>query len=146
MSRTIATEPPAPDAELPPAPPRTLTLQRLRAEKFARYSLLFIVVLTGVVFFNMVKAFFVPVILAAVFAGLFHPFYEWLLKLARGRRVISAFVCCLMLSLGVLLPAYGVANLVALEAVRLYQTVQTKGLRSFDADFQSFAQRHPVLQ
>jgi predicted PurR-regulated permease PerM len=146
MSRTIATEPPAPDAELPPAPPRTLTLQRLRAEKFARYSLLFIVVLTGVVFFNMVKAFFVPVILAAVFAGLFHPFYEWLLKLARGRRVISAFVCCLMLSLGVLLPAYGVANLVALEAVRLYQTVQTKGLRSFDADFQSFVQRHPVLQ
>jgi len=49
--------------------------------------LLFIVVFTGVVFFNMVKVFFVPVVLAAVFAGLFHPFYEWLLKLACGRRV-----------------------------------------------------------
>ena len=146
MSRTIATEPPALNAEPPPATARPLTLQRLRAEKFARYSLLFIVLLTGVVFFNMVKIFFVPVILAAVFAGLFHPFYEWLLKRARGRRAISAFVCCLALSLGVLLPAYGVANLVAREAVRLYQTVQTKGLRSFDIDFRSFVQRHPVLQ
>jgi len=130
----------------PPGTSRTLTLQRLRAEKFARYSLLFIVVVTGIVFFNMVKVFFVPVILAAVFAGLFHPFYESLLKLAQGRRAISAFVCCLALSIGVLLPAYGVANLVAREAVRFYQTVQAKGLRSLEADSQSFLQRHPILQ
>jgi hypothetical protein len=41
----------------------THTLQRIHAEKFARYSLLFIVTLIGVVFFNMVKVFFVPVIL-----------------------------------------------------------------------------------
>ncbi len=146
MSRTIATETSARAAEPPPVGSQTLTLQRLRAEKFARYSLLFIVVLTGVLFFNMVKVFFVPVILAAVFAGLFHPFYEWLLKLARGRRSISAFVCCLALSLGVLLPVYGIANLVAREAIRLYQTAEGKGLRTLEANFQSFVQRHPALQ
>lgn len=146
MSPTIVTEPPAPEAEPPSTASRMLMLQRLRAEKFARYSLLVIVLFTGVVFFNMVKVFFVPVILAAVFAGLFYPFYEWLVKLARGRRAISAFFCCLALSLGVLLPAYGVANLVAREALRLYQAAETKGLRAVEADFQSFVQRHPVLQ
>jgi len=40
-----------------------------------------------VVFFKMIKAFLVPIILAAVFAGLFFPFYSWLLKRARGERV-----------------------------------------------------------
>jgi predicted PurR-regulated permease PerM len=108
--------------------------------------LLVIVLFIGVVFFNMVKVFFVPVILAAVFAGLFHPFYEWLVKLARGRRAISAFVCCLTLSLGVLLPVYGIANLVAREAVRLYRAAEDKGLRTLEVDFQSFVQRHPALQ
>jgi predicted PurR-regulated permease PerM len=140
------TESSAPALDPAPIPARTRTLQRLRAEKFARYSLLSIVILTGAVFFNMVKAFFVPVILAAVFAGLFHPFYERLLKLAHGRRAIAAFICCLALSAGVLLPAYGVAHLVAREAMRFYQTVQAKGLRSLEADLHSFVQRHPALQ
>ena len=128
------------------APRRLLALQRLRAEKFARYSLLAIVLLTGITFLSMVKVFFVPVVLAAVFAGLFYPLYEWLLKFARGRRGISAFLFCLVLSIGVLVPGYGLVHLVAREAVRYYQTIQTKGLRSFEADFQSLVQRYPVLQ
>lgn len=142
----------APPVKPPPNAPRSLTLQRLRAEKFARHALLFLVLLAGVVFYNLVKMFVVPVILAAVFAGLFYPFYEWLLnyewllKLVRGRRALSAFVCCMALSLGVILPAYGVANLVAGEAVRLYQAAELRGLRSLEADFQSFVQRHPLLQ
>lgn len=48
MSRTIATEPRASAAEPPPVAARSLTLQRLRAEKLARASLLLFVLLAGV--------------------------------------------------------------------------------------------------
>ena len=57
----------------------SLQLQRVRADKIAHYALLFIVLGAGVLFFIMIKAFLVPIILAAVFAGLFFPFYSFLL-------------------------------------------------------------------
>src|SRR6185436_1734729 len=66
----------------------------LRAEKFAHHSLLLFVLAAGIVFFTVIKAFLVPVILAAVFAGLFYPFYSRVLKFARGRKALSAFFCC----------------------------------------------------
>ncbi len=122
----------------------TARLQRLRADKFARYFLLFIVLAAAVLFFIMIKAFLVPVILAAVFAGLFFPFYSWLLKKTRGRKALSAFVCCAALSLGLLLPAYAVANMVAREAVRLYQNAQSNGL--FEGDMRAKLQGHPLIQ
>ena len=102
--------------------------QQLRAQRFARYSLLLLVLGVGAVFFNMIKAFLVPIVLAAVFASLFYPFYEWLLRVTHGRRGLSALICCLALSIGAMLPAYGVARLIASEAIRLYQkTEEGKG-------------------
>lgn len=94
------------------------------AEKLSRYFLLFLLIGTGVVFFNMVKIFLVPVILAAVFAGIFYPFYKWLLAAFRQRRGLSAFVCCVILLLGLLIPAYFVANLVAKEALEFYHSTE----------------------
>jgi len=64
----------------------------------------------------------VPVTLAAIFVSLFYPLYESCLKLTHDRRGLSSVICCLALSLGGFLPAYGVAHLVAKEAIRLYQT------------------------
>lgn len=124
----------------------SLRLQRFRADKFTHFFLLLILVAAAVVFFMMIKAFLVPVILAAVFAGLFFPFYSWLLKGTRGRKALSAFVCCATLSLGLLLPAYAVANVVAREAVRLYQSTESKGNGLFDEDIRTKLQGHPLVQ
>jgi len=126
--------------------PSSLRWQRLRADKFARYFLLFFVLGAAVLFFNMIKAFLVPMILAAVFAGLFYGFYSWLLKKTRGRKALSAFVCCATLSLGLLLPAYAVANLVAREAVRLYQSADSKAKGLFDGSIREKVQGHPLIQ
>jgi predicted PurR-regulated permease PerM len=125
---------------------QTSLFTRRRAEKFGRYSLLLIVLLAGAVFFNMIKAFLVPIILAGVFAGLFYPFYLWLLKITRGRKALSAFACCAVLSLGLLVPAYAVANLVAREAVRLYQTAENKGNEIFGGNLRDRLQAHPLAQ
>jgi predicted PurR-regulated permease PerM len=96
----------------------------MKAKKFSRYFLLFVLIVTAVIFVNMVKIFLVPVMLAAVFAGLFYPFYKRLLTVFRHQKGWSAFVCCLILLLGLLIPAYVVADLVSREAVGFYQTVE----------------------
>jgi predicted PurR-regulated permease PerM len=106
--------------ESPAATGPSNTSYKEQAEKLSRYFLIFVLLGTGIVFFNMIKIFLVPVMLAAVFAGIFYPFYQRLLKVFRQSRGLSAFVCCVVLLLGLLVPAYFVANLVAKEAIALY--------------------------
>ncbi len=120
--------------------------QQFRTDKFTHFFLLLILVAATIVFFKMIKAFLVPIILAAVFAGLFFPVYSWLLKKAGGRKSLSAFVCCATLSLGLLLPAYALASLVAREAVRLYQSAESKGYGRFEENLRSKLQEHPLIQ
>lgn len=106
------------------------TLDRLRvsrkrqSEKFSRYFLLAILIGISFVFFNMVKIFLVPVLLAAVFTTLFYPLYENLLRLFRNRKALSSLVCCIILLLGLLSPVYIVADLVSQEAIAFYPKAQ----------------------
>jgi len=72
-------------------------------------------------FFNVVKVFVIPILLAAVLTALFYPLYERLLRLFRGRRGLSSIVCCLVLFLGMLVPLYVVADLVSREVIAFYQ-------------------------
>ena len=121
-------------------------VEQVHTDKIARYSLLLIVLAATVAFFNMIKAFLVPMILAAVFAGLFFPFYSWLLKRTRGRKALSAFVCCATLSLGLLFPAYAAAELVVREAVRLYQSAESKGNGLSEENIRAKVRGHPLIQ
>jgi len=114
--------------------------QPYSADKFARYSLLIIFLVAAVVFLNMIKEFLVPVILAAVIAGLFFPFYGWLLKRTRGHKSLSSFVCCALLSLGLLLPVFVVANLGAREAARLCQSAGPQARAFFEGNLEEKVQ------
>jgi predicted PurR-regulated permease PerM len=106
-----------PSATVPAAQPAP-------AEKLSRYFLLAVLIGIGAVFFNMVKIFLVPVMLAAVFAGIFYPLYQRLLKVFRGKKGLSSFVCCVILLLVLLIPTYFVANLVAKEAIDFYHSAE----------------------
>lgn len=111
-----------PDAS--PATERGPDQPHFEAEKLSRYFVLAVLIGIGVVFFNMVKIFLVPVMLAAVFAGIFYPLYNRLLKVFRQKKGLSAFVCCVILLLGLLIPTYFVANLVAKEAIDFYHSTE----------------------
>jgi predicted PurR-regulated permease PerM len=91
-----------------------------------RYFFVAILLGTTLLFFLMVQPFFVPVLLAAVFATLFYPLYEVFVRACRGRRSVASFLCCLVLLLGLILPLFGVAELVAREAVGFFSVVQDK--------------------
>jgi predicted PurR-regulated permease PerM len=91
-----------------------------------RYFFVALLLGTALLFFRMVQTFFVPVLLAAVFATLFYPLYAAFLRVFRGRRSLAAFFTCLVLLLVLILPLYGVANMVAGEAVGFYHRAQEK--------------------
>ncbi len=99
-------------------------IRQMRIERLSRLLLLVVLLVIGLTFFWMVRPFLVSAILAAVFSGLFYPLYKWLLKLFRGRKNISAFICCLILFLGLLIPVYGVANMVSREAIWFYESAE----------------------
>ncbi len=119
----MSTDQPQPSSHLDN---RLNALKRLKAEKFSRYFLLVVLIGIGIVFFNMIKIFLIPTILAAVFVALFYPLYGWLLKVFRNNKSLSSLVCCFILLLGLITPVSIVANLVSGEAISLYQTVEQK--------------------
>jgi predicted PurR-regulated permease PerM len=105
---------------------RKLAFRKLKAEKFSRYFLLIVLVGTMVMFYSIVKIFLVPILLAAVFSALFFPFYERLLSLFKGSRSVSALACCAILLLGLLIPVYMLAAMVAQEAIAFFQAAQNE--------------------
>ena len=145
---TCLGEPAAQQAASPPRADRIRPLPDTTrgADKFARYSLLLIVLAATVVFLSMIRVFLVPVILAAVNVGLFSPFYSWLLQRMRGRRSLSAFVCCATLSLGLLLPAFVVANLGSREAVRLAKSTGPPSPEFLERKIEEKLQSHTQIQ
>jgi len=86
----------------------------------------FIAILLGTtfLFFRMMKEFVVPVLLAAVFASLFHPMFRWFLRKLRGRRNLAAILCCVVLLLVLVVPLYLVAYMVTNEAIDFYSSTK----------------------
>src|SRR3712207_6205669 len=95
-------------------------------KKLSRYFFIAVLIGTTVVFFRMVQVFLVPILLAAVFATLFYPLYEWFLRRLRGRKKLAAFSCCFVLLLGLIIPLYVVADMVTREAIDFYHAAQTQ--------------------
>jgi predicted PurR-regulated permease PerM len=83
----------------PPAPPPP-------RDRFGSTFLIALVLGTAFLFFYMVRVFFVPVLLAAVFATLFHPLYRALLRAFRGRRAAASLVACLVWLVVLLVPRF----------------------------------------
>lgn len=89
-----------------------------------RYFLIALLVILFVVFISMIHFFILPIILAAVFSGLFYPLYGRIKKLLWNRSSAASLVTCLILILLLLIPAYVIADLVAREAIALYQAAE----------------------
>ncbi len=114
------------DSPRPPAVPGTQVqeLRRQEAARFSRWFLLVAVIIVTIVFFKMISMFLVPVLMAAVFTAIFYPLYARFMTITRGRASLSALACCVVLLLGLLIPVYFLADLVATEAIAFYQNAE----------------------
>ncbi|MDP8206713.1 MAG: AI-2E family transporter [Candidatus Electryonea clarkiae] len=88
--------------------------------RFLRTYLVLILFITLGLFLYMTRMFALPVVLAAIFAGLFYPLYSWFTIRFKGRKAAASGVTCLILIAGILIPLTLIGNMVAQEAISFY--------------------------
>ena len=107
-------------------PPEQQKTDRKSALSFGHAFMLVLLILLLAIFLYTVRMFVIPVIIAAVFAGLFHPFYRWFAKILRGKTGLASLITCILLLACLMLPVYFIANTVAREAFDLYSYAEDK--------------------
>ncbi len=109
---------------------------------FRRIFLLVLALGISYLFYLAVKPFVVSVLLAAIFAGMVYPFFEWLrMKLGGSRR--AGLVTLLTILLVGIIPAIGFMGVLVNEAVSISESVGpwiAKQLQSPDPIFEGMRQ------
>ena len=91
--------------------------------RFRQAFLLLLVTAISAAFVAMIRAFLVTILLAAIFAGLSYPVYEWIFGRFRGHKALAAVATLLLLLVLVLAPLLAVLAAGANEAVRVTETI-----------------------
>lgn len=90
-------------------------------EAFRRRFLLFLALAVTAVFLYMIRGFLIALVLGAVFAGLAHPIYTWLLRRMSNRKTLASISTLLVLLLAIGLPLAAFLGLVAANALEIGQ-------------------------
>ncbi len=91
--------------------------------------LIAIIIVIGLLFYNVMVGFFVPVFLAAVLVVVFHPLHRWVLTKTGQREKLSAAITTLLIMISVLLPLGTVIVAASVQGVRLVSQVSPSGIR-----------------
>ena len=94
--------------------------------RFRQAFLLLLVAAISAAFVAMIRAFLLTILLAAIFAGLSYPVYEWILGRVRGRKALAAIATLLVLLVLVMAPLLGVLGAGANEALRVTETIKPR--------------------
>ena len=92
---------------------------RTRAAGFRRLFLLILVLAISALFVAVAWPFLKPLLLAALLAALFHPFYRWVTRMFGGRRSLAAIITLIILFILVVGPLSAFIGLVVKQAVTL---------------------------
>jgi predicted PurR-regulated permease PerM len=95
----------------------------LTETRFRQAFLLLLVAAISAAFVAMIRAFMLTILLAAIFAGLSYPVYEWMLVRVRGRKALAALATLLVLLVLVMAPLLAVLGAGATEALRVTETI-----------------------
>lgn len=93
-----------------------------RFQSLSRYTILVLFILISVLFVPVMRIFFVPIIVAAVFAGLLYPIYNWFYRRLWKKAPLASLLCCLLLILVVLIPSAFIIQSVIRQMRDLYAT------------------------
>lgn len=91
--------------------------------------LIAIIIVIGLLFYNVMVGFFVPVFLSAVLVVVFHPLHRWVLTNTGQRERLSAAITTLLIMISVLLPLGAVITAASVQGVKLVSQVSPSGIR-----------------
>lgn len=92
-------------------------------------ALLAIIIVIGLLFYNVMVGFFVPVFLAAVLVVVFHPLHRWVLVKTGQREKLAALITTFLIMFSVLLPMSLVITAASVQGVKLVSQVSPSGIR-----------------
>jgi len=116
--------------------------------RFRQAFLLLLVTAISAAFVAMIRAFLLTILLAAIFAGLSYPVYQWLLGRLRGRKGIAAIATLVLLLALVMAPLLAVLGAGANEALRVTETIRPRLQQLVDqpGEFESRLRAIPGFQ
>ena len=91
--------------------------------RFRQAFLLLLVTAISAAFVAMIRAFLLTILVAAIFAGLSYPVYQWVLDRVRGRTAVAAIATLLLLLTLVMAPLLAVLGAGANEGLRVTETL-----------------------
>ncbi len=94
--------------------------------RFRQAFLLLLVTAISAAFVAMIRAFLLTILLAAIFAGLAYPVYEWVLGSSGGRTTLAAVATLVLLLVLVMAPLLAVLGAGATEALRVTETLRPR--------------------
>jgi predicted PurR-regulated permease PerM len=94
-------------------------------QKTSRIVLLVALFLLIVALVPMIRFFVVPIVLATTFSALFYPLYHIMVRVFKN-RILSSLLCCVLLLVGMLIPAYILVHIGTVQTIELYHTVEPK--------------------
>lgn len=92
-------------------------------------ALIGIIIVIGLLFYNVMVGFFVPVFLAAVLVVVFHPLHRWVLVKTGQREKLAAAITTILIMFSVLLPISVVVTAASVQGVKLISQVSPSGIR-----------------
>src|SRR5215207_6377913 len=92
--------------------------------RFRQAFLIILVAAISAAFVAMIRGFLVTILLAAIFAGLSYPVYQWMLRRLVGHRAAAAIATLVLLLALVMAPLLAVLGAGASEALRVSETIR----------------------
>lgn len=93
-----------------------------RFQSLSRFTILALFIIISALFVPIMRIFFVPIIVAAVFAGILYPIYDWFYRKFWKNAPLASLLCCLLLILVVLIPSTFIIHSVVRQMRDLYGT------------------------
>ncbi|MGV3484377.1 MAG: AI-2E family transporter [Planctomycetaceae bacterium] len=98
------------------------------ARVFSISMLIVAIAVIGVLFFQVMASFFVPLFLAALLVVIFRPVHAWILERLRGRNRIASILTTVFIILLVLLPAGLIISVAAAQGASFFRQLGAGGI------------------
>ncbi len=114
---------------------------REQFEVWSRYTIVILFIVICIAFYPIMRNFFIPIIIAAVFAGLLHPLYIKIYNVLWKKAYLASFITCFAVILVGLIPSLLILQSVIHQMQEFYQTALP-----WFRDFLQSWQDYPVVQ
>ena len=119
--------------------------------RLQRWFLLLLALLITIGFYQVVEPFIISVLMAAIFAGMTSPLFQWLVKKTKGWERTSAVLTVLGILLLIVVPTIFLVGMLANQALKVSEAVgpwiqeQAQSPGAIDLRFGTWARNLPVV-